>query len=77
MKGRLTAMMPISTATSVYMISSGWSISPMPISEEFSAPRLPKAVIQPAARTALPTKSGSTTAITMRFLKRLWVRAST
>ena len=29
------------------------------------------------ARTALPTKSGSTTAMTSRFLKRLCVRANT
>ena len=48
---------------------------PKPISIEFTKPRLPNSTIQPAARTALPTKSGRITAISSRFLKRDRVRA--
>ncbi len=39
-------------------------------------PLAPNSVIQPAARTALPMKSGSTTRITMRFFQRDVMRAS-
>ena len=77
MKGRLTAMMPMTTAFSVNMISSGRSIRPMPMSVALTNPLLPNTTIQPAARTALPTNSGSTVAMMSRCLKRLWVRAMT
>ena len=39
-------------------------------------PLAPNSVIHPAARTALPMKSGSTTRITMRFFQRDVMRAS-
>ena len=77
MNGRLTAMMPMITAFSVNMISSGLSIRPSPISVALTKPLLPNTAIQPAARTALPTNSGSTIEMISRCLKRLCVRATT
>src|SRR6185503_2355852 len=44
------------------------SIAPRLMSPALSAPLEPNSVIQPAARTALPTNSGSTTSITRTFL---------
>jgi len=76
MKGRLIATPPTITAPSVYMIVSGWRTSPRAPARELTAPFVPKTTIHPAARTALPTKSGRTTSISRRFLWRLSVRAS-
>ncbi len=77
MNGRFTAVMPMITAGSVNMISIGVVIAPTPIRLALIRPLLPNATIQPAARTALPTNSGSTTSMIRTFLKRLCVRAST
>jgi len=52
-------------------------VNPRDSSVTFRNPLLPKTVIQPAARTALPTNSGSTMAMISRCLKRLWLRATT
>ena len=68
MNGRFTAVMPTITAVSVNMISSGVEIAPTPIRLALITPLLPKATIQPAARTALPTNSGSTTSMMRMFL---------
>ena len=68
MKGRLTAMMPMITAFSVNMISIGLSIRPRPIRLALKKPLLPNTTIQPAARTELPTNSGSTIAMISRCL---------
>ena len=75
-KGRLIATMPTITAPSVYMRVRGVPIRPRPPRTEFRNPLLPNITIQPAARTAFPTKSGSTTRSRNRFLCRLAVRAS-
>jgi hypothetical protein len=77
MKGRLTAMIPMMTAASVYMISTGAALMPRPSSPALTTPLVPSSVMKPAARTALPTNSGSTTSMIRMFLNRLRVRAST
>jgi len=77
MNGRLTAMMPMITAFSVNMISSGLSIRPSPIRVALRKPLLPNTVIQPAARTALPTNSGRMIDMISRCFRRLCVRATT
>ena len=77
MKGRLTAMMPMITAFSVNMISSGLSIRPRPNRLALTKPLLPNTTIQPAARTELPTNSGNTMEMIRRCFHRLWVRATT
>ena len=68
-------MMPMTTASSVYMICNGSRVMPDSISNVLTNPRLPNSTIHPAARTALPTKSGRITTINSRFLKRDRVRA--
>ena len=68
MNGRFTAVMPMITAGSLNMISSGWDSAPSPIRLALMTPLLPNATIQPAARTALPTNSGSTTSMISTFL---------
>ena len=70
MNGRLTALMPTITANSVNMISSGVDERRAPIRLALTTPLVPNATIQPAARTALPTNSGSTTSMISMFLKR-------
>ena len=70
-------MMPATTAPSVYMICSGSVMMPSCIRVTLRKPLEPNSVIQPAARTALPTNSGSTTSMISTFLNRDWVRAST
>ncbi len=76
MNGRFTAVMPTITAASVYMSWSGRSITPASPSSVFRRPREPNMTIQPAARTALPTNSGSTTSMTRALFQRDRVRAS-
>ncbi len=63
-------MMPMITALSVNMIFERLVDEPSPISVALRKPLLPNTVIQPAARTALPTNSGSTTSMISRFLNR-------
>ena len=68
MNGRLTAVMPMITAISVNMISSGCDDRRRAHQAGIEEPLLPNATIQPAARTALPTNSGSTTSMISMFL---------
>jgi hypothetical protein len=59
------------------MICSGSLMAPSCIKVTLRKPLEPNRTIQPAARTALPTNSGSTTSMISTFLNRDWVRAST
>ena len=56
------------TANSVYMIVIGSRRDADPLQRDVDEARLPNSVIQPAARTALPTNSGSTSSMIIRFL---------
>jgi hypothetical protein len=64
------------TANSVYMMVIGSDVIPIHCSVTLTNPGCRTGSIQPAARTALPTKSGSTSSMIMQVLVAACVRAS-